>query len=200
VKIHRYKNYKDYVKQQVKKNAKQLHITWATPEEMEELSIYIKRHLPHASFGICHGAKHGWEARELQRRLDIKVIGTDIADTALRFDNMIKWDFHEVKPEWIGAVDFIYSNALDHSYDPTRALSQWLKCLKPTGLCFVEWSELHGEAHSTADDPFGASFEEYQELILRNYSINDILEIPRNPNHRYPYARKIFVVALRDSS
>ena len=29
--------------------------------------------------------------------------------------------FPEVKPEWIGKADFIYSNSFDHSYDPACA-------------------------------------------------------------------------------
>ncbi|MBK6621188.1 MAG: hypothetical protein IPG32_10020 [Saprospirales bacterium] len=50
--------------------------------------------------------------------MNCEVIGTEISDSASKFSHTIEWDFHEVKPEWIGRADFIYSNSFDHSYDP----------------------------------------------------------------------------------
>jgi len=49
----------------------------------------------------------------------------------------VPWDFHAVRPEWRGAVDFVYSNALDHSFNATLAISSWLEELAPGGAVLV---------------------------------------------------------------
>ena len=200
MKIHRYRSYRQYARIQKKKNKRQLDRTWATPEEMETVAAYVREHLPGARFGLCHGAKHGWEVQALRERLDIDVIGTDISDSARKFDHMIQWDFHETKKEWLGRTDFIYSNCLDHSYDPALCLDRWMVCLRPGGLCFIEWSAWHGEEYSDADDPFGASLDEYRGLITTKYEIRDELDLPENPANEYPIARRILVVARKEAS
>lgn len=200
MKIHRYRSYRQYVRIQNKKNKRQLDRTWATPEEMEAVAAYVREHLTGARFGLCHGAKHGWEVRALRERLGIDVIGTDISDSTREFDHMIKWDFHETKDEWLGRTDFIYSNCLDHSYDPELCLDRWMACLRPGGLCFIEWSAWHGEEYSDEDDPFGASLDEYRTLVSKTYEIRDELELPANPANMYPLERRILVVARREGS
>ena len=70
----------------------------------------------------CHGTRQGFEQKWFSKNLECKVIGTEISDNANDYKNTIEWDFHNVKKEWIGSVDFIYSNALDHSYDPNKCL------------------------------------------------------------------------------
>ena len=65
-------------------------------------------------------------------------MGTEISDNANEYDNTIEWDFHNVKKEWIASVDFIYSNALDHSYDPNKCLNAWMSCIREDGLCIIE--------------------------------------------------------------
>jgi len=194
MKLHKFRNYKQYVKIQSKKNVRRIDATWAVLEEMTAVAAYVKEHIQGASFGICHGAKRGWEVEQLRRELGIEVIGTDISDSAAQFAHMVQHDFHEAKEEWLGKTSFIYSNCLDHSYDPELALECWMSCLAPNGRCFIEWSEWHGEEHSTADDPFGASLEEYRELITRRYEIEAELEIPPNEANEYPLARRILVI------
>src|SRR5262249_44726855 len=113
--------------------------------------------------GVCHGVRNGWEVRKFRELLGINVLGTEISDTAKHYLGVIQWDFHRVKKEWLQNVDFIYSNALDHSYDPSFCLHQWMKCLKPTGRCFIQWTVFHSEGDIDGADCFGASFHEYQE-------------------------------------
>lgn len=200
MKLHRYRSYRQYVRTQRKKNERQLDHIWATPEEMEIVAAHVRHHLPRARLGVCHGAKHGWEVKALRDRLGIEVIGTDIARSARRYDHMIEWDFHETKPEWIGALDFIYSNCFDHAYDPPLCLERWMSCLRPDGLCFIEWSAWHGEEYSDESDPFGASLDEYRTLIRERYEIYDELVVPPNRESRYPIERRILVVGHRRAS
>ena len=196
MKLHKYRNYKQYKKLQSRKNKRQIDKVWATHDVLAAVADSVKTHIPGARFGICHGAKAGWEVKGLRERLGIDVIGTDISDTAGKFEGMITWDFHEVKDEWIGRVDFIYSNCLDHSYDPELCLGKWMSCLQPKGLCFIEWSSFHGPEHSTPDDPFGATEQEYHDLLSKFGRIQDKLVVPPPKDHRYPLERKIFVVGL----
>jgi len=94
-------------------------------------------------------------------------MGTEISDTATQFPNTIQWDFHEVKPEWVGAVDFIYSNSFDHTYDPERCLNAWMSCVRSGGMCILEHSSLHGTGGATQLDPFGAELSQMPYLIAR---------------------------------
>jgi hypothetical protein len=193
MRLHKYKSYRQYARIQKKKNARCIDRTWATPAEMQVIADHVRAHLPDARFALCHGAKHGWEVEELRARLGIEVLGTDISPSAAKFAHVVQWDFHEVKDEWIGRADFIYSNALDHSYDPDRCLAAWTRCLRPRGLLFIEWSEWHGEEHSTPDDPFGASLEEYRAMIARHALLRAELALPRDESAMYPLARTVIV-------
>jgi hypothetical protein len=113
--------------------------------------------------------------------LGFEIIGTEISDTATQFDNTIQWDFHNIKDEWINKVDFIYSNSLDHSYDPKMCLKNWMKCLSNMGRCFIEWSLMcevpkKGLSHMKADC-FGASLEEYRKLMCKEFTIESKITI-----------------------
>jgi hypothetical protein len=114
-------------------------------------------------FGICHGAKLGKENIEFEKQTGVSFIGTDISIETNPKMKLIEWDFHEIKDEWINAVDIIYSNALDHSYDPKLCLKRWIKCLSDVGIGIIEHS--NNDLKSTSTDPFGATIEEYCELI-----------------------------------
>jgi len=174
MKLLKYKNYDDYVKTQTEANKAKLKGVWAVKREIITISKYIKRNIPDASFGICHGVRNGWEVEIFKSVLKVNVIGTEISETASQFENVIQWDFHKIKDEWIGNVDFIYSNSWDHSYDPPYCLDQWMRCLKPTGRCFIEWSIFHSDVDVSDADCFGASIYEYQQIISRKYVIKHI--------------------------
>lgn len=175
MKLYKFKNYDDYVEAQKDANVQKLNYVWAEKAEIRRISEYIRQHIPEASFGICHGSRNGMEVKWFREFLGINVIGTDISETAKEFPDLIQWDFHEVKDEWLGNVDFIYSNSLDHSYDPEMCLDRWMKCLKNNGLCFIEWTKGH-KVHNRSD-PFGGSRRDYANLIKRKYEIRDILQI-----------------------
>lgn len=174
--LRKFKDYNTYVEVQTATNKEKLHKVWAQEDEISQIASHIQSHMPKPTFGICHGVRNGWEVCKFQELLGINVIGTEISDTATNFPGVIQWDFHQIKEEWVNNVDFIYSNALDHSYDPQFCLDQWMRCLKPTGRCFIQWTVFHSEGDIDGADCFGASFEEYQAFINRKYEIEDTLE------------------------
>lgn len=106
---------------------------------------------------LCHGTRNGSEqAFFKQARPAADVLGTEISDTATRFPMTIEWDFHEVKPEWIGVHDLVFSNSWDHTYDPNKLFPAWVSCVKPGGALVLEWSAKHAETKADAIDPFRA--------------------------------------------
>ncbi len=204
MRLYKHKNYKEYKKIQTKANKRKIRLVWAAGKEIEVVSNYIKEHIPDAKFGICHGVRNGWEVERFRKHLGIKVIGTEISDTANDFKNVINWDFHKIKPEWIGNVDFIYSNSLDHSYDPGYCITQWMKCLKPSGRCFVEWSNASLNKWDECDC-FSASDEEYHKLFSNNFVVETVVHVRcskhgKNDNKLWkkkklrPSKRSIFVI------
>lgn len=183
-----YKSYEDYRRAQVDANRAKLATVWAERAELEWIAGYVRRNIPGASFGICHGARNGFEVAVLRELLGIEVIGTDIAPTASGFSHLVQWDFHEQNPEWIRSVDFVYSNSWDHAYDFDRCLSAWMESLRPEGRCFLQWSRLHSEEGVHDADCLGLSLSEL-ELRIRElgYAIED----------RFTSWKKLFAGSLR---
>lgn len=176
MKIYKYKNQEEYINAQkegvynhpVVPDA--INYEWVQHHEIE----FIKNNIidPYfqkigivPQFGICHGAKLGKENKWFEEATQIDFIGTDIVVETNEKMKLVQWDFHKTKKDWENKFDIIYSNALDHSYDPQFALKQWKSCLSSKGICILEWSEAHSEEYVTHIDPFGASIEEYEKLI-----------------------------------
>lgn len=151
--IYQYENYEEYVAAQTEANILKLDWVWATKSTMVGvLNAYSKTNNRTAKTVLCHGSRNG---RELEFLLDHepslrKVLGTDISYTADRFDNQVVWDFHERNEEWVGAWDIVYSNSLDHAYDPEKALLTWYDQLTPGGLLCID------HAHFFDNDGLGA--------------------------------------------
>ena len=169
MKLLKFSTLDEYTRIQSETNEAKLDWVAATTAEMDFIAQQVRRWNPEAQFGICHGVRNGWEVEQLRQRLGVDVIGTDISPTAEQFPHCVQWDFHEVKPEWVGAVDFIYSNALDHSYDPALALQRWKSCLTGKGIVFLQWTHHHNETGGA--DCFGASLREYVAMLGEHFDV-----------------------------
>jgi proteasome lid subunit RPN8/RPN11 len=177
-------DYDRYHKTQTAGNNSKIANVWVIEENVAFLSNYIKTGLGPPLFGICHGTRRGKEQQWFKKYLGCEVIGTEISDTAGLFPDTIQWDFHETKPEWIDAVDFIYSNSFDHSYDPEKCLNAWMSCVRKGGVCILEHSSSgHGPCHASALDPFGADLVQMSYLITLwgkgRYGVRELVETPR---------------------
>lgn len=122
------------------------------PNRKTMQSLYekvIKKHREQAiEHGVCHGTRRGSEQKHLRELTGCdQIFGTDISHTASEFENTIEWDFHEIKEEWIGKFDLIYTNSLDQSYDPIHCVRQWLKTLSVGGICVIH---IHGAVPGSA--------------------------------------------------
>jgi len=169
MKLKKYSSYEDYVSEQTELNILKEDNVFIIEEEISQICDYIKEHVERPDFGICHGVRNGYEVKELRKRLGFNIIGTEISSTANKYPNVIQWDFNEVKPEWVRNTDFIYSNSLDHSINPTLCVKAWLSCLKKDGVLIVCWSSAH-VGPATGGDCFSATLEEYESLF-KEYKI-----------------------------
>jgi hypothetical protein len=180
-------DYQSYREIQNAGNREKLDWVWVREENIAFLARYIRNAIGMPRFGICHGTRRGKEQEWFRAALHCEVIGTEIADTASQFPHTIQWDFHEAKPEWLGAADFIYSNSFDHSYDPERCIRTWMSCVRPGGLCLLEHSSLHGPGAADRLDPFGADLSLMPWLLLTwsegRFGVRALLDLPsRDPS------------------
>lgn len=137
---------------------------------------------------LCHGTRNGAEQRFFKASLpDAKVLGTEIGDGASRFPDTMEWDFHDMRSEWKGAWDLIYSNSWDHALDPDRAFRTWADCLSESGLLILEHTEYHTVRHVHELDVFGASFKGLCDFVDRTLApthrvVATITDLPESPN------------------
>ena len=184
-------DYERYRKIQEEGNIRKIDLIAAKEELIAFLADYMTNTRGmKVRFGICHGTRRGMEQKWFRQHLgDAEVIGTEISSTAIQFENTIQWDFHQVKPEWLGAVDFIYSNSWDHSYDPKHCFSQWVSCLKPDGICILEHSIYHGPEYTDDLDPFGANLPNLVTLINTwgegKFHVDAVLDNDRHATTRH---------------
>jgi len=179
-----------YRKIQTEGNKKKLDRVWVREENIKFISGYITGKIAKPATGVCHGTRRGMEQQWFRKYLGCDVFGTEISDTALDFPNTIQWDFHEIKPEWINHFDFIYSNSLDHSYNPELCINQWMKCLKANGVCVIEYSNVHEPKHADSLDPFGAQLQVLPYLFLLwskgKFGVVDVIDAPsKHPDLSY---------------
>lgn len=185
-------DYEKYRQIQTEGNIWKIENVRVLEENIAFLSDYIENKIGTPRFGICHGTRRGKEQEWFRKYLGCEVIGTEISYSAEQFPYTIHWDFHETKPEWIEAVDFIYSNSFDHSYDPEMCLDAWMSCIRTGGLCIIEHSSLHGPSGASELDPFGADITLMPYLITTwgkgKYGVRELLEAPKlHENLRYLY-------------
>lgn len=175
-------DYERYLYVQQRGNKGKINNVWVIEENVAFLANYIRTRVGSPQFGICHGTRRGKEQEWFRKYLGCDVLGTEISDTALTFPHTIQWDFHEVRPEWIGAADFIYSNSFDHSYNPEKCLNAWMSCLRPGGVVIIEHSSLHEPEGASELDPFGADVVQMPYLITLwgkgRYGVRELLSAP----------------------
>lgn len=192
--LHKYEvdgefDYQSYRASQIHKAKSDTGDVWADPKTLDLIAEYAQTHLSSSSFLLCHGSKSGMESDYLAKKLGCDGLGTDISPPNAA-KGVVEWDFHERCDDWVGRASLIYTNALDHSYDPKKALDTWVDQLAPGGLIFVEHTMLHGPAGAGASDPFGAHPLIMPYLVLTwgqgAYFVRDLIKAPHRKPHWKP--------------
>jgi hypothetical protein len=192
MKLHRYLtpdgrfDYERYRSVQEAGNRKKLHAHWVHRQTVAFLADWLQRNVSPLRFGLCHGTRRGYEQAWFRDALGCEVIGTEISPTATEFAHTIQWDFHETKPEWLEATDFIYSNSYDHSYDPEKCFTAWAACLRVGGVMLLEYTDQNAPKAVTELDPFGAELQELVEMLDRlggdRFGVREVIgEFPFTP-------------------
>lgn len=158
-------DYPRYKAVQEEGNRRKIKAHWVHRQTIDFLSDWLAEQISPLRFGLCHGTRRGYEQSWFREKLGAEVIGTEISPTATEFLHTIEWDFHETKPEWLEAVDFIYSNSYDHSYDPKKCFTAWGACLRVGGVMLLEHTEQNSPKAVTELDPFGAELTELIDLL-----------------------------------
>jgi len=126
------------------------------------------------NFALCHGTRSGRENVWFRQAWPgMQVWGTELSTVAAaNAPWTTPWDFHRQRPEWVGQADFVYTNALDHSFNATLAISQWITQTQPKGAVVIQWGDSytknivwskHGKKSTT--DLFEASEAAMVDLI-----------------------------------
>tara|TARA_B000000532_G_scaffold154000_1_gene123737 strand:- start:15 stop:713 length:699 start_codon:yes stop_codon:yes gene_type:complete len=187
-KIYKYKNYDEYKDTQIFFNKQKINKVWADENTLKIVSNFLKENIKSEKIkGLCHGSRNGFEQKCFINEIpNAEVIGTDISETANDYENSIVHDFHDEKKDWIENFDFVYSNSLDQSYDPEKALNTWINQVKKDRYVIIEHSDQHGVISSGKMDPFGveANFFPYllTEWFGHKISLKIIKSIKKNKN------------------
>lgn len=161
-------DYELYKKIQTLGNKGKIERVFVDQANIAYLCRALEKIIPEIRSVLCHGTRNAAEQKFFQAALSkpANILGTEISDTALQFPMTIEWDFHEVKPEWLGAIDVVYSNSFDHSYDPEKLFTAWLSCLAVNGVMALEWSRAHAMP-PTILDPFNIGLDGLTRLLER---------------------------------
>ena len=156
--LHEYSSYDEYKKLQIFHNIRKITKVFADETTLKRVGDLVLKEFKNKDKikGLCHGSRNGFEQnflRSLSPKLE--VLGTDISDTAKNYENSVVWDFHDVKDEWVGNIEFIYTNSLDQSWQPKVALQTWLSQLKPDGILVIEHTRSQSPTNASKIDPFG---------------------------------------------
>lgn len=161
-------------------------LQWVTRPQLAVIAEYAQKHLQLSTkFALCHGARSGREAVWFRELLpNEQVWGTELSPVAARSAPWtMQGDFHDERPEWVGAADFVYCNALDHSYNASLAITRWMQQVHTKGATIIQWSNFHERKDHgpAAVDIFSATRREMVQLICSlpsRYSLF-ILTLPK---------------------
>lgn len=180
--LHKYASYDEYANTQKSINRAKINHVWADDLTLTKVAeVVSENHAPTNKIkGICHGARNGYEVNKLREITGSNdIMGTDISETAEQFKNLITWDFHDSNPDWIGENDFIYSNSLDQSWKPMKALECWLNQIKADGVVIIEHTMYHSASGAGEGDPFGVLPEYFPYILCEHFGDSITIEIQK---------------------
>ena len=179
MKLWKYKSYDEYVKVQTEGNVNKLKNVWADQKVFD----LIAKYKPDAKDIICHGTRNGAELDMFKKAIPslYHIVGTEISHTAKQFPNTIQHDFHKQIPSYVNKFDIVYSNSIDHSYDPFKALKTWTDQVNQTGLLCIELAT-GAENKMRELDPLEISPRELTQIIEEEFGFfnNDFKVINRD--------------------
>ncbi|WBU59191.1 hypothetical protein [Paracoccus albus] len=192
-------SYEKYKEIQTIGNKAKIENQWVGEKHIKILAKHLcDRHPGPIKYGVCHGTRRGKEQEWFGKHIggDADVFGTEISDTATDFPRTVQWDFHDIKPEWLGHFDFIYSNSWDHTYDPKLLFTTWASCLNKNGWLLIDHGWNYEPGRVDLLDAFGISEDSLISLLNRECSefgkVEDVID---GGHHKRLPIRTIFFKA-----
>lgn len=159
-------DYAAYRRAQSEGNRLKLKMVYAKHSMIRDISRHARRKIGDVKSILCHGTRNGRELEWFSGQFpEAEILGTDIADTAGQFGNTIQWDFHDMREDWRGKWNVVYTNSWDHAMEPERAFRAWADSLAPGGILYLEHGRGHGVDGTSTLDLFGASRSALKRLV-----------------------------------
>jgi len=155
-----------YRREQEKGNRAKIEQVWTSESNLRFICQWLQDRGLAPHFILCHGTRNGFEQRVFNSFFACEVIGTEISPTASQFPMTVMADFHEPKAEWDGRADILYSNSLDHAYDPAKALRAWAQSVKDGGVIVIEKASDSDPRGASDLDPFGITLPSLLVFLL----------------------------------
>ncbi|MDB6020762.1 MAG: hypothetical protein JWQ04_619 [Pedosphaera sp.] len=124
---------------------------------------------------LCLGARQGTEVKAFHD-LGCFAVGLDL-NPGPENKFVLHGDFHHVQFP-AGSVDVVFTNSLDHAFDPAKLIGEIKRLLKPDGILIIE--AIHGEAQSTEPDHYASFWWQHLEdliALLTRHGFNSLRRV-----------------------
>jgi hypothetical protein len=191
-----------YRREQQLGNRAKIGQVWTSEDSLLFISRWLRDRGLVPQLIICHGTRNGFEQRVFSNFFQCEVIGTEISSTAAQFPMTVQADFHEPRAEWARRADLVYSNSLDHAYDPVKALRAWSEAVRDGGVIVLEKAS-DSDPRGVSDlDPFGIMLADLVVFLIETLGdiacVRGLLDVPR-PREGATYHKMIVVEISRAS-
>jgi hypothetical protein len=191
-----------YRREQELGNRAKIAQVWTSEESLQFICAWLRDRGLVPRFILCHGTRNGFEQRVFSNFFRCEVIGTEISPTATQFPMTVQADFHEPRAEWARRADLVYSNSLDHAYDPAQALRAWSEAVRDGGVIVLEKASDSDPRGVSALDPFGITLADLVVFLMETLGdiacVRGVLDVPR-PRDGATY-HKMLVVEINRAS
>lgn len=119
-----------------------------TREEVEWIHARVPPAIAHGPI-LCLGVRNGLEVDLFRDVFGCVVQGVELHQDGARSDVWVG-SFDAMPAEWAGRYALLYSNALDHAYDPVETAREWRRVAQPGAILALS---LDMDKLPTATDP-----------------------------------------------
>jgi len=169
MKVWEYKDYEEYKEAQIEANLEKQDFVWVTNFSVDQ----VFKRSPIAARILCHGTRNGAEQEIFSRRYrHADIIGSEISPEAKKYKRTVQWDFNQVKEDWVGKFDIIYTNSVDHTTTPVETISVWLDQLAPNGTLYID----HGNKTNQTTTPITNRATRWDPLEIMDNEMQDVID------------------------
>jgi SAM-dependent methyltransferase len=187
-----------YRREQEKGNRAKIEQVWTSAGNLQFIARWLQARGIAPRAILCHGTRNGFEQKVFHEFFGCEVLGTEISSTAESFPMTVRADFHEPLAGWERRADIVYSNSLDHAYEPARALKAWAGSVRDGGVLVLEKASDSDPRAASDLDPFGITLPNLTVFLMETLGdiacVRALIDVPqRRPGATY---HKMMVVEI----